>query len=516
VPWTTERRLFGSRAARVQPRGGIAFRALSLAALCAACGGGGGGGGGTPSPIPTIPIVTATPGPGVTPTPTPVVSDVDVIFREGEPLAGVGNISDVESAALARDGHIAAILQISGAGGARAVVRRSPAGEVTTVFSPSGADIDTSTLETVQVGAGGTMLFRSGRGLDSHRLYIADQAGTRVLAGAPPGLVGPLFRILGRSAVGPSGLVGFVGGGSPCTVMQQGESVRVRCLDHVFVGDASGVSEVEIPDVDLSNQSVTTPQMEITDSGVMYFSVPGSGDAPTIVQRRPDGSVRTVLLASDEVEPVGRLIRPQLNGVNAAGDLLVTTSLQADPGPSRPSVIGILRDGELVAIARETSGQSPGPDDVTDVRAIGIDDTGSVAFTAVLGTADSPGGPRRSLRIFDGTAVHEIATESALFPGTDLTVLELSSTRMSRAGDVAFVATLGRRQPGTQIIEELRAVVRHPDGSLQSPISTRNAGPLGALSDIDVAGIGEDGSLLCVGQAAPSGDRVLLLVAPAS
>ena len=38
---------------------------------------------------------------------------------------------------------------------------------------------------------------------------------------------------------------------------------------------------------------------------------------------------------------------------------------------------------------------------------------------------------------------------------------------------------------------------------------------MGALSDLEIAGLGEDGSLLCVGQAVPSGDRVLLLRAGA-
>ncbi|HZR80865.1 MAG TPA: hypothetical protein VFD92_07190 [Candidatus Binatia bacterium] len=490
---------------------------ISLAG--AACGGGGGGSNVQPTPIPTIPIVTATPGPAATPTPTPAISRVETILRQGDAIPGGSTVQDIEDADVATSGAIAAIVQVAGARGGRAVVSRSPAGALTAIFSPEQAtDFDASTIAQVRVAPGGQVLFEAGTGqdetgtgLDSDRLYLASGGTTQALAGAPPGVVAPDFRILGEVEIGQTGIAAFVGGGSPCTVTQQGDSVRVRCTAHLYVANGFTVEEVEVPDIDLGDQSISTPQIAIADSGEAFFSLPGSGEEPTIVRLGTDGKLHVVLTAADEVDPVGRIVRPQLNAVNAAGDLLVTTTIQEDATP-RPAVIGILRGMELIEVARE-SGRT-GPDDVTDVRTVGLDDAGRVLFTATLGNADAPDGPRRSLRLFDGTAVQEIATENATFTGTDLTVLEISSTRFNRHGDVAFVAQLGRRTSGTVIVEEERVVLRRADGTVSSPLSTNGGGSFAQLGDISITGFSEDASILVRAQAQPSGDRVLLRTLP--
>jgi hypothetical protein len=464
-----------------------------------------------PSPVPTIPVVTPTPGAGPTPTPTPAVSAVELLLREGDTAPGGATVADIEDAALSEDGWVGAIIEVLGGRGARGVVRRAPGGDFATVFSPDGADFDTTTLGGIQVGVGGNLLFEAGIGLDSDRLYLAGAGAAQPIAGAPPGVVSPDFRLLGEVEVGITGRVGFVGGGSPCTSMQQGGQLRVRCTANLFVSDGGSVSEVEVRDIDLSDESIGTPQVQIADSGAAYFSVPGGADAeePTIV-RFADGSVRTVLSAEESVTPVGLLVRPQLNAINAAEDLLVTTTLQQDEAP-RPAVIGILRDDEFVEIARENTDATPEADDVTDLRTVGLDDEGRVLFTATLGAGDEA---RRFVRLFDGTSVQEIVADGDTFPGTDLTVLSVASTRINRNGDVAYVVELGRIMPGTVIVEELRAVLRLADGSTHFPVSTRGAGPIGSLSDLEIAGLGADGSLLVVGTEATTGDRVLLLSAP--
>jgi hypothetical protein len=499
--------------------GGILRRwlvlAVALAVGSAACGGGGGGGGGpnpTPSPVPTIPVVTATPGPGPTPTPTPVVSNVSLLLREGDVAPGGATVADIEDAALADDGSVAAIIEIAGSQGSRGVIRRIATGDFATVFSPQDdPTLDSSTLEEVLVAPGGRVLFQSEVGLDGDRLYLAANGATQAIAGAPPGVVATTFRILGEFEIGGTNLVGFVGGGSPCTVETQGETVRVRCQAHLFVASGFDVEEVELDDIDLSDQSTSTPQVSIAPTGAVFFSVPGGGEEPTIV-RVENGTSTTVLSADEEVDPVGRLNRPQLNAANRDEDLLVTTTLAEDPPPTRPAVIGVLHGGDFDVVARESLAK--GPDDVTDLRSVGLDDFGDVLFTATLGTADSPDGARRSLRLYDGTDVNEIVTEGSTFPGTDLTLLSIGSARFNASGDVAFVAELGRRMPGTVVVEEARAVLRRLDGALRTVVSTNDGAPIGALSDLEIAGLAADGSLLIVAQAEPSGDRVLLYAAP--
>jgi hypothetical protein len=494
---------------------GVRLVAVLAVAMMADCGGGGGGSGGGPSPVPTVPLVTPTPGPAATPTPTSASASLHIILSEGDTIQGGLTVADIEDADLADDGSVAAIVEIAGARGARGAVRRTRGGGgFATVFSPeTDPSLSTTTLQNVRIASGGTMLLTSEIGLDGDRLYrIAADGSVGELAGVPPGVVAPDFRVLGEIEIGRNGDIGFVGGGSPCTVTQQGDSERVRCIVHVYTTDGSSVSEVELPDIDLSDQNPSTPQVRITDEGAVYFSVPGGGREPTIV-RREDGGTVTVLSADDEVDPVGRLNRPQLNAINEAGDLLVTTTLQADPGPSRPGVVGILRGGDFIEIAREDL--DTGPDDVTDLRTVGLDDFGQVVFTARFGLPDSPEGIRRSLRLFDGSAVTEVAAEGMTFPGTDLTILSIGSIRFNRNGDVAFVAELGMRTPGTVTIIESRAVRRSAGSAvLETVLTTRGAGPVGTLSALEVVGLASDGSLLIVAQAEPAGDRLLITADP--
>lgn len=488
--------------------------ALGLAAAACGGGGGGGGGGGNPSPVPTIPVATPTP-PGVpTPTPTPAFSNVELILREGDTLAGGPRIADIEDAALADDGTIAAVVEIAGSRGARGVARRLPGDDMRLVFSPeSDPSLDSSTLEEILVAPGGRTLFQSEAGVDGDRLYLAAGDATQPLAGVAPGVVAPEFRVLGNFSIGDTGVVGFISGGSPCEITPIGETVRVRCRAHLYAVDGLTVEEVEVPGIDLTDQSPTTPQVRVADSGAIYFSVPGAGEEPTIV-RYADGELDVVLSADDDVEPEGPLIRPQLNAVNAEEDLLVTTTLAADPGPVRPGVIGVIRNGDIEVIAREDLDDTPEADDVTDLRTVGLDDFGRVLFTAFLGSAELPEGVRRSLRIFDGSSVQTIATEGEPFPGTDLELLIISSVRFNSTGDTAFVAELGRRMPGTVVIEEQRIVLRTADGTLRSILSTKSGTPAGGISDLEIAGLGDDGSILLLAQAEPSGDRALLRTAP--
>src|SRR5262249_14820800 len=154
----------------------------------------------------------------------------------------------------------------------------------------------------------------------SDRLYRASSGMTQPLAGIAPGVMAPTFRILGDFAMGRTGRVGFIAGGSPCEVTTTGDTTQTRCTLHLFVADGFNVAEIMADGLDLSGTSPSSPQVAIADSGTVYFSVPGGGHAPTVLSRSTDASQNTnvVLSADTDVNPVGQVIRPQVEAVNAA------------------------------------------------------------------------------------------------------------------------------------------------------------------------------------------------------
>src|SRR5262249_20077168 len=131
--------LASAGSARAGLRGAARFvAALSIAlAACGGGGGGAGGGGGSPTPLPTVPVATPTPVPA--PTPTELPSGVSLLLKQGDSLPGGIGVADIDDAAIAADGSVAAIVTVSGGAGAEAIVERSPQGDFSVLFGPGNA-----------------------------------------------------------------------------------------------------------------------------------------------------------------------------------------------------------------------------------------------------------------------------------------------------------------------------------------------------------------------------------------
>ena len=488
----------------------------AVAALVVACGGGGGGGSGggggaTPTPQPGA---SPTPRPSAVPTPTPTVSGprAKVILSENDTVAGLG-VVDIEDAAINDAGAVAVIISVQGASGARAVLQGDTTGKFTPLLTPSGAPAgdDLRTLASIRLAETGAAIFQSGSGLDSDRLYFASDGTVQALAGAAPGLVTPTFRILGDVAIGGSGVVGFVGGGDTpnrCTVNTTGPTPRNLCDLHLYVADDGTPVEVQDDKFKLEQTSPTQPQVAVTDTGVTFFSVPAGQDAPVVV-RYDKGELQTILAASDELpNGVGRLNRPQVSAANADEKLLLTTTLASNANP-RPTVLGILDGKNFIVLDRETT--PVGDQEITDLRAVGLDEKGQALYVVRIGAAGATDAPR-TLRLSDGSTAVDIATEEATFPGTSQTLISIASQRINRRGDVAFVAQLGHIDGLTTVIEEVRAVVRLADGTYVAPLSSARPEDIGTVSNIAIAGFDDNANLLLIATRTPS--QSLLIFAP--
>jgi hypothetical protein len=490
-------------------KGIYSLLSVALATLVvAACGGGsGGGGGGSPTPVPTVPLSSPTPNPGPTPSPTPI-GRVQTLLRDGDQVADGVVVANIEDGAISNDGRVAVIISISGANGGRAVYLRSPSGSFTPVFDSSNAppEVDLRTLATIRMSGTGEVIFQSGEGLDSDRLYLAANGTVQTIAGAPPGITAPTFRILGEVRISDGGLVGFAGGGDPCTISTVGGQTRIRCTLHLFVATPDGVKEAIVSGVDLSDQTATQPRVAIGGTPEMvYFSIPSDNTQPGVV-RVNDGRVETVLAQTADVG-IGTIERPQVIGVNASGDVLLTPRLQATG--TNPTVVGVLRGRSFGEIARE--GDRVGQDVITSLRGIGIDTSGQALYQATIGSTSGTATTVQSLRLGDTRSSTELVREGQPIASGDLTVITLDESRINRAGDVAYTVELGTIDGGTVRIEEIRVVVRHPDGSLVTVASTRDSNQVGSLSSLKIVALDENGGVLIIATGARSSDRLLLL-----
>jgi len=482
--------------------------ALALS-LAAACGGGGGGGGGSATPTPN-PGGSPNPVPSMAPSPSPSPSGerARVILSENDTVAGL-DIVDIEDATLNAAGAVGVIITPRGTDGARAVLLGDVTGEFSPLLTPSDppAGDDLRTLARIRLAETGAAIFESGVGIDTDRLYFASDGLVQTLAGAAPGVVAPTFRILGDVVIGANGLVGFVAAGDPCTVDTTGLNPRDLCELHLLVAEDGVVTEVEDDQIALEELSPTRPQVAVADTGVAFFSMPGSGGAP-VVARWDAGDLKTVLAANAELPDVGRLVSPQVVAANADEQLLLVTTLAEDERP-RPATLGIL-DGETLTIL-DREREPVGDQVITDLRAVGLDEQGRALYIARIGEPDDTDAPR-TLRLSDGVTSIDVATEGAVLPGTTKTVISIESQRLNRRGDVAFVAELGRLEGLTTIIEEVRAAVRLAGGTYLAPVSSARPGDIGTLSNLEIAGFDDNANLLLTATRAPS--QSLLVFAP--
>lgn len=493
---------------------------VCLLVAASACGGGGGGGGNgggggggaTPTPAPGG---SATPRPtqSPSPTPTPVGELARIVLAENDTVAGL-DVVDIEDASLNDAGAVGVIVTVRGTSGARAVLLGDVSGEFTPIVTPNAPPpaADMTTLGRVRLAETGALVFESGEGFDTDRLYFASDGVVTPLAGAAPGVVAPDFKILGEVVIGGDGTVAFVSGGEPCEIDNSGTTPRTFCEMHLLVGRDGVVEELRDESIVGQEISPTQPQAAVTDTGVTFFSVPppsGMPEAATLV-RYDRGDLDTILLANTALPDVGRLVRPQVSAANADETLLLTTTLAADPGPSRPTVLGLLAGEDFSVLDRERVEVGDGKV-VTDLRAVGLDESGRALYIVRIGAPEDTDAPQ-TLRLNDGTTAIDVAVEGAILPGTDKTLISFEAQRINRRGDVAFIAELGRIDGLTTIIEEVRAVVRLADGRYLAPVSSARPGNIGTLANFEIAAFDDNANLLLIATRAPS--QTVLVFAP--
>ena len=479
---------------------------LILGTLLAACGGGGGSSSGTPQSSPTPRPTPVTP---VTP-PGPATSTAQIILRDGDLLPGDLRVANIEDGALANDGTSALVVTIADAGDRSAVLLRRADGTYSTLYDPrtDTTGLEASSIARVRLAANGTVVFQTGNGLDSDRLYRIADGRMEALAGAAPGPAFPDFRVLGNVRLASTGQVAFVGGGGECEVVVGDTEPRVTCTNSLYVADDTGVQRLDASKLDLSRQRASTVRVELDPAGGVWFSLPRRGSAPMLL-RWADGEATTVLDSATSLDGVGTLNSAEAVAINAAGQALLEGGLQEFTGDRRPQVLGVLDADGFSQIALE--GTPLDGANVATLRGLGIDGRGRALFEARLGDPDAPAEEQNSLWFGDASGLVRIVREGSPFPGEDTTVLTVLGSRVNAAGDVAFLTELGSNVDGVPKLEEVRATVRRADGTLVTIASTRHAAQFGALSAMQIVGYDEAGTLLLIGTRGRSSDRVLLM-----
>lgn len=478
---------------------------LGLAALIGACGGGGGSSNApsaspTPRPSPVLPIES----------PGPSRSTAEIILRNGDVLANELVVANIEDASLGSSNAAAVVVTIANAGNRSAIVVRGGDGSLSTVYDPTidDAGIDSTTITRLRLAATGEMVFQSGSGLDSDRLHRIANGTLETLAGVAPGPVFPEFRILGNVRIGDGGVVAFVGGGQECEVLVGDDEPRVTCTNALYVANASGVTRLDDSEIDLGRQRPSTIRVEIDPQAGAWFSLPRRATAPMLLHVA-GGEATTILTGETVLDGVGALNSVEAVAVNTAGAVLLEAGLQEFSGERRPQVLGILRGTSFTVIAQE--GTALGGANIAALRGLGLDGLGRALFEARLGNADEPASQINSLWLGDDSGLVEIAREGGTLAGDDATILEILGSRVNAAGDVAFLTELGTSSGGVVQLEEVRATVRRADRRLVTIASTRHTAQFGALSEMQIVGYDEAGTLLLIGSRGRSSDRILLL-----
>ena len=396
---------------RAPARSALVLSALGLAGLVAACGGGGSGSSApaaspTPRPSPVLPITS----------PGPTRSTAEIILRDGDQIAGDLLVANIEDASLGAGNAAAVIVTLANSGNRSAIVTRSADGTFTPAFDPRSGDasVDATSLTRLRMGPTGELVFQSGKGLDTDRLYRIANGTLQTLAGAAPGPVFPDFRILGDVRIGGGGVVAFVAGGGNCQVVVTGDAQRVTCTNALYVARDAGVTRLDDTKLDLTQQRASAIRVELDPAGGAWFSLPRRGSAPMLL-RFADGEATTVLTGDSDLPEVGTLNSVEAVAVNTTGQALLEGGLQNFTGDRRPQVLGVMSGESFAAIAQE--GTALTGVNIATLRGIGLDGAGRALFEAHLGDPDAPATQVNSLWWGDANGLVQIAREGVPLEG---------------------------------------------------------------------------------------------------
>lgn len=479
-----------------------------LALVALGCGGGGGGGDGgggpapTPRPTPTVPA-------GPTPTPQPPAGSARIILQNGDVSSDGVVVGNIEDAALARNGNLSVIVARDSGSGDHIVLEAGPDRQFEVLFDETNApaDVDLGTLTRLRMAPTGEIAFLSGTGLDTDKLHYAADGEVRTIAGGPPGVVKPDFRVLGNFRIVSGGIVAFTGGAEDCVQETTGDTVRNRCTLALYLADRTQVVRIEHEGFLLEERLANDAQIAINESGDAYFSLPGRRESPMLI-RYADGEVEALLQRESELPGLGLLSRIDVVDLDEQGRLLVELGLvpENEDDPILDHV-GLLDGDRLETFARE--GTIENGLVLERVRGIGLG--GGAALFEVTLRDPATDEAKLCLRLGNAEEVVDVVCEGDPFAGGTNVVFTIEGARINAVGDVLFVSQLGRRNDDTTFLEETRATVRRIDGEYVTIASSKDSGILGAVTALNSVGFDDSGNVLLIAERDATNDRVLLI-----
>jgi hypothetical protein len=435
---------------------------------------------------------------------------LQVLIRNGDVLPGNFTVGNIEEANIGDDHSVALIASSSGVNADRGIFLRVPGGDIQPVVSPATQvpqGVALSTLHNLVMAPTGEFIFQAGSGLDSDSLFVF--ANGQVSTLAAPGQTPAGFRILGDRQIASGGVVAFTAGVDPCSVDSSTGVQHVRCTLEVFFGNAAGVTQVKVPN-NLTNQDISAVSVLVNNNPLLLMGLPGKSNDPALAEFK--GGQFESLIASRQAFADGTLFGSQPRVVSANGDIILEAKADTngDGAPDDKRIL-LLSGGQLTTIAK--TGEPAGTEIVLDLRALDVDDTGRLVFTATFGNPGEKGSI--SLRTWAAGSTQEIAFEGEDFgqdaKGNSLKIIKIEQVHVAGNGDVMFVGVLGTIDNGTPKASKTQ-VLRSANGQLSTMFSTADDLDGGKIVGVGVDDLTNQGDLLSIVSVDHSANRVLTLL----
>ncbi len=437
---------------------------------------------------------------------------VQVLLRDGDVLPGGFEITTIESAKLATDRSVAFIASQAGEDAPNGVFVRAPGGSTRPVLTPHVGDTGGLPLTVVRnlvMAPGGEFGFEVGDQIDADGFFAFDGRTLHTLAHTRDGGHPENFRVLGEARMSSGGAVVFTAGQSPCEVDSSTGTERISCDLGLHGGLPGDLRPIDVPNT-LAAQRPTAVTVQANGSGLFAVGLPARGSEP-LVGLVWGGAFTGVLSRQQDLPGLGVLLSAKPRAVSESGGVAIdgTFDLDGDGARDLSRALLLQADGRLSAIAESTGSFDGQP--IQDVRARDIDDSNRVLYSFGFGESE----PRMAIRVWAAGQTSEVAHEGRPFgeddAGKPIRILEIDQMRMTRAGDVLFVALLGAVEEGTRRISQT-ALIRGRAGRLEKVLRTRSTIEGSSLVGLSIADVNSVGDILLIGEIERRANRALLLL----
>ncbi len=442
----------------------------------------------------------------------PAPGELQVLLRDGDVLPGGFEITTIESAKMATDRSVAFIASQSGVDAPGGVFVRAPGGSTRPVLTPTVGDSGGLALTVVRnlvMAAGGEFGFEVGDQIDADGFFVFDGTALHTAAHTSGAGQPESFRVLGEARLSAGGAVVFSAGQGPCEVDSSTGTERITCDLGLYGGLPGEIRPIAVPNTLLA-QRPTAITVQANGSGLFAVGLPARGSEP-LVGLVQAGEFSGVLSRQQDLAELGVLLSAKPRAVSESGGVAIDGSFDLDGDEERDLGRALLleADGRLSAIAESTGSFEGQP--IQDVRARDIDDSNRVLYSFSFGEGE----PRMAIRVWAAGQTSEVAHEGRPFgeddTGKPIRILEIDQMRMTRAGDVLFVALLGSVEEGTRRISQT-ALIRWRTGRLEKVLRTRSTVEGRTLVGLSIADVNSVGDLLLIGEIERRATRALLLL----